>query len=247
MEKREIISRIIKAAREYDKVLCGKELLFVFGDPQNPKSVIATFRREAFQHLVGVDIDKKHCSSSQFYELCLDNELSADVISTKDWTKQKITVIDNVLHIEKTAKMTGEYDQNTGFNLYTERLIGGQAACMGFVKVGNRYIPNTVLEKDIRRITVDSPKRILLIAKKSEGATNFDISYIAKGLTLKDINVKEDLKELFSQDLFSDDKEETSEILKDGFVPTDRSEYYDRLSEPRSRTITRSQTDDRDM
>ena len=50
------------------------------------------------------------------------------------------------------AKMVEEYNFIKSL-LYTEKLARNITACLGFIRDGEYYIPNTVLKGDIRDIT----------------------------------------------------------------------------------------------
>ena len=68
----------------------------------------------------------------------------------------KLSVLSQIMNIHKTAKMVGDYD-NTKSVLFTEKIVGTVTACVGFVREGNYYLPNTTLREDIRTITVRTP------------------------------------------------------------------------------------------
>ena len=64
-----------------------------------------------------------------------------------------------------SAKMVGDFN---GCNpkLYTEKLAGGVKACLGFVKTHRaEYVPNTVLNTDIRTVTKISQQVIATYCK----------------------------------------------------------------------------------
>ena len=87
--------------------------------------------------------------------------------------------------------MTGEYIGGGTF-LYTEKLVGSIVAGMGFVLDKNLkssfYVPNTVLNKDIRDVTVYPQKRVLaILKKKSSEAIYNELVYLAKGIKSKNI------------------------------------------------------------
>ncbi len=56
--------------------------------------------------------------------------------------------------------------------LYTDKIVGNIRACIGFVQTGKseRYVPNTVLEGDIRK-KVKQAYRIILTYRKRRGET----------------------------------------------------------------------------
>ena len=75
--------------------------------------------------------------------------------------------------------------------LYTEQLAGSVKGCVGFVKDKNigRYVPNTLLEGDIRK-KVTRPDRILVTyRKKIEEEMYTEIVYAAKNVEWEKISL----------------------------------------------------------
>ena len=164
MTKKEAIRIIIDCARLYHENLEGKNLLFIFGAPQNPECFEAVFIPRHFLHLTGVFTKLR---SSDFYDRCLKSRLSdSDFAMPNDGTvEMKLTVLPQLMRLSKTAKMIGDYDSSKSL-LYTEKLAGGVSACMGFVSEQGFYKPNTALREDIRNISIKPQKRILAIYRK---------------------------------------------------------------------------------
>ena len=68
--------------------------------------------------------------------------------------------------------------------LYTEKLAGGVKACLGFVKTHRaEYVPNTVLNTDIRTVTKISQQVIATYRRKNSASPYQELVYKAKKLT----------------------------------------------------------------
>ena len=79
-----------------------------------------------------------------------------------------------------SAKMVGDFN---GCNpkLYTEKLAGGVKACLGFVKTHRaEYVPNTVLNTDIRTVTKISQQVIATYRRKNSASPYQELVYKAK-------------------------------------------------------------------
>ena len=65
--------------------------------------------------------------------------------------------------------------------LYTEKLAGGVKACLGFVKTHRaEYVPNTVLNTDIRTVTKISQQVIATYRRKNSASPYQELVYKAK-------------------------------------------------------------------
>lgn len=82
--------------------------------------------------------------------------------------------------------MTGDYN-NTKLYLSTQKLVGNVNICMGFIKKGNYYIPNTALKEDIRNITTEQAKIIAIMVKNVKDAKYKEITYLNKNIEMKTI------------------------------------------------------------
>ena len=74
--------------------------------------------------------------------------------------------------------------------LYTEQLVGNVQGCIGFVKDkdNGRYVPNTLLEGDIRQ-KVARPDRILITYRKRSDEEKYsEIVYVAKNVEWEKIS-----------------------------------------------------------
>lgn len=205
---------VFSCADEYKENLVDHSLLFLCQDKhKNTYCVEVTFDISNFQHLTGfktVRMDsessehdssdenaaqkmgKKKITAAHFFELCIDRRLSEnDFEFAEDGTTPlKMKVLPSVVKKSLSANMIGFYN-GLQPRLYTERIAGSVKACVGFVKDEDdgRYVPNTVLEGDIRQ-KVTRPDRILVTyRKKSDTAEYSEIVYAAKKVDWKTIKV----------------------------------------------------------
>lgn len=141
MTKKEAIRIIVECARLYHENLEGKNLLFIFGAPQNPERFETVFMPRHILHLTGV---YTKLSSSDFYDRCLKSRLSvSDFVMPNDGTvEMKLAVLPQLMRISKTAKMIGDYDSSKSL-LYTEKLAGGDrpAWVLYLIKDSTNLIP----------------------------------------------------------------------------------------------------------
>lgn len=193
MTKKDAIRTIVECAKLYHDNLEGKNLLFIYGAPQKPEYFEAVFQGRQFLHLTGV-ITK--LNSTDFYDRCLRSRLSvSDFGMPRDGTADmKLMVLPQLMRISKNTKMIGDYDSSKSL-LYTEKLAGGVSACMGFVRDGGFYIPNTALREDIRNVSIRPQKRILAIYRKPiRDAQYQELCYLQKGLEPSSLGASMDLK-----------------------------------------------------
>ena len=83
--------------------------------------------------------------------------------------------------------------------LYTDKLAGSVGACMGFVRNGGkgRFVPNTVLEGDIRSMVKGSADRIVITYRKQRGdALYTEIVYTAKKIDWTALTLPEEYQYL---------------------------------------------------
>jgi hypothetical protein len=104
-------------------------------------------------------------------------------------TPLKLEILPHLMEIYKNARMVGDYD-NTRAYLYTEKIVGGVTANLGFVKDKNYpesgfYVPNTTIKDDIRSITLKPVQRILAIWLKKASDSKYPLlTYFARGISL---------------------------------------------------------------
>lgn len=185
--KQQAVSVIVDCAAMYEKNLNGRQLLFVLKDKHKHISFFETsFYSFNFLHLTGVKLDVS-ITAADFYELCLRHRLSANDFSfAKDGTTiLKLEILPRLMEKDISAKMAGDFN---GCNpkLYTEKLVGGVKACLGFVRVSDsEYVPNTVLNTDIRTATNVSQQVIATYRRKRTDSCYRELVYKAKKIDLK--------------------------------------------------------------
>jgi hypothetical protein len=187
MKKTEAIKIITDCAREYQHGLANRNILFLFGDLSAVECFETTFLPRHFLHLTGVEpVPGRVRSSTDFYDRCRKSRLSPSdfEFAPNGTTDMKLTVLPQLMQIYHTANMIGDFDFTKSL-LYTEKLAGNVSACMGFVRDGAFYIPNTTLREDIRDLTVRPQKRILATFQKTIREPEYArLCYIAKGVDL---------------------------------------------------------------
>lgn len=112
-------------------------------------------------------------------------------------TPLKMRVLPNLVKKNLSANMLGDYNMSQP-KLYTEKIAGGVKACVGFVRNGGvgRYVPNTVLQEDIRK-RVNKPDRIILTYRKKRREARYsEIVYSAKKIDWSRINLPKDYEYL---------------------------------------------------
>jgi len=153
-------------------------------------------------HLTGVVLTDSSLKSVDFFDLCVKGELtpSAFELNRDGTTRVKLSVLNQVMNIHKTAKMVGNYSFSKAM-LVTEKLAGTVNACMGFVRENgkrNLYVPNTVLREDIRQITDKPTKKVLAIFRKPKHEQVYgESTYLAKGVQLNMILTERNMKKRF--------------------------------------------------
>lgn len=186
LTKSEAISKIYNCAVLYQKNLMGKNVLFIGANENKATGFEAIFLPRNFQHFTGVGTNLK--SSTLFFNAAVNNELSEkDIIITTDGTTElKLEVLPTLMNIHVTARMFGDYDNSKSL-LVTDKLAGTQTAAMGFVEDKNYFYPNTVLNDDLRNLTIKPRQRVIAIFVKNQKDKIYNqLTYIPKGMTIDD-------------------------------------------------------------
>lgn len=165
--KNELLKIIIQAARSYDTYLNNKNILVFFSNKAHIEDIEITFKPEHFLHLTGVAANVK---AKVFLKKCLESKLSPRdfELKTDGTTLQKAQVLLAAMQLPFTAKMLGTF-ANSGINLYSEKAIGNIRYTVGLID-RNGYIPNTLLNADIRS-SVKPSYKIQAIFIKNIGDT----------------------------------------------------------------------------
>ncbi len=183
--KKEAISIVISAARLYRDNFVGKRLLFVVTDKHKKLSALEVeFDASNFHHLTGLELTNKTWSHLDFYNICIDGRLKeADIeFARKGTTNQKLAVLPYIFkNPNLSASMMGNYN-NSHPLLYTEKLVGSVKWALGFRDVTGcgDYVPDTLLEGDIRENIKDSYRIIATYIKNKDENTFSQIIYRAK-------------------------------------------------------------------
>lgn len=181
--KKKILSTIINCAKEYKKELLDKNLLFVCMDKHKKIFTIEVlFNDENYLHLTGCKTPPT-ISAKDFFSKCISHRLKMDdfEISDDSTIKLKMEVLPLLINKNLSANMAGNFEGNN-VKLYTEKLIGGVKACIGFVKTKGGYVPNTVLNTDMR-IYVKTPLRIIATYRKNKAYFKYnEMVYKAKNV-----------------------------------------------------------------
>lgn len=199
MKKNEAIKIVNEAARKYEQYLVGKKtLVLFFKDKKQIDSLEVSFMAANFLHLTGFKIKDDDISPLEFYRLCVEERLSEkDFSFSPDGTTElKLKVISSVISPNLSAKMIGDFSGNT-LKLYTQKLVGGTQACIGFVKDANGvYYPNTLLNTDIRDL-VQKPMRILAVFQRDFDEEKYSTkTYQAKNIDKSTLSFEEEIEYL---------------------------------------------------
>lgn len=197
MDKQAAIKIVREAAIRYQENLAEKKMLVLYLNAgQKVESLEIVFMATNFLHLTGLKLISK-ISAFEFYKRCLEGKLSEkDIAFAKDGTTVlKLRVLPKLMANNLSANMIGDFHANS-IKLYTQKLIGGVTACLGFVKKGNVYYPNTLLSTDIRDM-VDKYMRIVAIFQKEFTQERYEKkTYQAKKLHFDSLQFPKDVEYL---------------------------------------------------
>ena len=134
-------------------------------------------------------------NARHFFNLCYDKRLTeADFeFSADGTTEMKMRVLPSLMKKNLSAKMLGDYNMSQP-KLYTDKIAGSLSACMGFVRDDGegRFVPNTVLEGDIRT-KVKAADRIIATYRKSRGEERYsEIVFTAKKVEWEKIDLPDE-------------------------------------------------------
>lgn len=181
MKKQDALRIIFECADKYRNSFAGNNFLFICS---NAKVINTTFVGANFLHMTGVKFAQvKRIEANAYYDLCLNRRLrEADFDLSQDGTTEmKLRVLPRLLNPNMNAKMLGNYSANRPM-MFTEKIAGGVSGGIGFVydeKTGF-YVPNTVLNIDIRQLTTDCLRIIAIYRKKIEYEKYNELVYQAR-------------------------------------------------------------------
>lgn len=190
INKEEALKIILKCCKQYNYNLENRNVMFIIQDKSKYIYYIEMlFLASNFLHLTGIDIINENIkSSTDFYNLCLKNQITVSdfKFNSNGTTSIKLQILPQIIQIQKICKMIGNYN-NTKLYLSTQKLVGNVNICMGFIKKGNYYIPNTALKEDIRNITTEQAKIIAIMVKSVKDIKYKEITYLNKNIEMKTI------------------------------------------------------------
>ena len=197
--KKQAISIVVSCAEKFRDELENRTLLLVCRDKhKNIAYQELSFYRRNFLHLTGLKVrkgnPKDEMTASNFYSKCLSHNLSPTdfEFDPKGTTFLKLDILPKLITKNISAQMIGDYNSPKP-KLYTEKLAGNVKACMGFRTddVTGNYVPDTVLNEDIRSHIVN-PAQVIAVFRTSPNTNIFnEITYIAKGVDLAEITFPE--------------------------------------------------------
>lgn len=187
MDKSEALKILFRCAEQYKKNLDNRNLLLICANNSMNKiiAVETQFEPKNFLHLTGVKFQEgKRLSPDTFYTWCLTKRLSLNdfELAEDGTTEQKLSVLlPIVLSASLSANMIGDYNARRPA-LFTEKLVGGVRACVGFVYDRSRecYVPNTVLNIDMRDNITNRLRIIVTYRKNREDEQFSEVVYKAK-------------------------------------------------------------------
>ncbi len=195
MDKAAAIRIIHRAVKRYEEELRRHKYLILYGDLSAPSCIEVIFGEKNFFHLTGVELNKdyilrdvKDKTSNPnliFYQKAYRQKLTPkDFEFRRDGTTvQKLNVLCSAVNIMKNAKMIGDFNGGRP-KLQSDKIAGGVKSCVGLVKSGSYYVPNTVLATDTRD-EVKLVERVLGILCGDFQKSYSIVSYIAKGIDQK--------------------------------------------------------------
>lgn len=194
MTKKDALNIVFSCAISYKENLAGRSLLFVTADKHKVvRGLEVTFDSSNFLHMTGFKLSNKEIGANNFLSMCCDKRLSETdfEFAADGTTEMKLRVLPDLVQKHLSAKMIGDYDM-THPKLYTDKLAGSISACVGFVRNGGqgRYVPNTVLEGDIRKMIKGSTSRILVTYRKYREESQYtEIVYSAKKVVWETVDM----------------------------------------------------------
>lgn len=197
--KQEAISIVTSCATKYEAELLDKSLLFVC---RNTKTNTVHcyeffFYASNYLHFTGLDYQDKPDATEdpsrakRFFQKCLVHKLKLEEIefSENGMTPFKLEILPKLMTKNLSAKIVGTYNMTKPF-LRTEKLAGNVFGCVGFIQEENtkRYVPNTVLNEDIRDITTEQLQVVAVYRKPINELQYQENTYRAKKIDLSHFN-----------------------------------------------------------
>ncbi len=196
LTKLEALEILLKSSDLFKENLMDKMFLFILSDKQgNVKPFEVRFHKSNFKHLSGV---KTELSATDFFNRCINRRLSEkDFEFANDGTTVlKLLVLPSLMtkNLGK-ANSVGDYN-NSRPKLYTRKIAGSMKGCIGF-KIDNTsgdYVPNTLLNEDIRNVTTDNLRIIATFRKYKNDKQYTECVYVAKNIDWSTIKLPKEYK-----------------------------------------------------
>ena len=195
MDKADALRVLFKCADLFKANLADRNLLFLYLDDRHDIRIIETqFPVSGFMHLTGVKYCGKKISAHTFFDKCIKRRLKINEfdLASDGTTRLKLEVLPILLSKNLSASMIGEFSGRAPL-LITDKLIGGVKGCMGFVydqRLGC-YVPNTVLNLDIRTYLIE-PKRVIGVFRKMINEDRYsEVVYRAKMVNVSIVSFPE--------------------------------------------------------
>lgn len=208
MTAKEAISIVNKCAKQYDEILCNKKIAFLYRDGNNKSHALeVSFRANNFMHFTGITT-KNSQKAVSFYRDALDQRLKESNIVFKDsyTTQLKLEILPKIMTLPYTARMVGDYI-GPRIELITEKVTGTTSACLGVIKDRDEYIPNTILNEDIRHIVPYPPGKIFAIFRKGIHDTCYtEITYHSQNLLITKKCLPSDFSDFVAPELLTNGK-----------------------------------------
>jgi hypothetical protein len=173
MDKSEALKLIIESAEYYKINYENRKLLLVCSNNSLNKITVmeCAFNRTNFMHLTGVKFREGYrLPADVFFNSVIGRHLSFDAfeLASDGTTEMKLRVLPMIFKSKSlSANMSGDYNLRKPV-LVTEKLAGGVRGCVGFIYDDSLkcYVPNTVLNEDIR-LNIKNQQRVILVYRKN--------------------------------------------------------------------------------
>lgn len=170
MDNNAILRTVSACSKLYKENLLDKAFLFIARSNKTGQysSLQVCFEKRHFLHLTGLVISDK-INATRFFDLCLEGAIKPSHIALypSGQSRLKLEALPQLMALPWTAKMIGDYREQSGNFLYTEKIAGSVASCMGFVMENGSslLVPNTALKIDIRDVSHNT-KQIMAVYSK---------------------------------------------------------------------------------
>lgn len=195
-DKNKVIDIIVNAALNYRKYLQDRIFLVVYKENEVTKTVQVEFRDNHFLHLTGISTD---LSAKQFYEKCLDHNISPENIRLEKngKTQQKLMVLPFLHELLYHNCMIGNF-VNNGVYIRADYFIGNTKAVLS---VGFRYgkkvdFPVSLYKEDVRKMSKPTNKVLAIFARDYKQKSYTECTYLSKGQEISKLPISEEIKAL---------------------------------------------------